>query len=94
MENCSFEDAYDGVMRLSAGGATLRGNAWARTRAGFSLTFDPAWLEGATSFAGIAILNNTFAAVGWPPATSIAGVVDVGAGAGNVTVEGNVVTTA
>ena len=94
VENCTFEDAYDGVMRLSAGGAILRGNSWARTRAGLSLTFDPSWLEGATSFDGIVIENNIFSAVGWPPATTIDGVVHVGTGAANVTIAGNSVSPA
>jgi len=92
--NCSFSDAYDGVMRLSAGGATLRGNTWARTRAPLSITFDAGWLEGATAFTNISILDNVFIAIGSPPASSIEGVIQRGQGLGSLTVSGNTVLPA
>jgi hypothetical protein len=91
VQNNTFSDAYDGVMRLSAGGATVRGNAWARTRAPLSITFDAGWLEGATAFSNITIEDNTFVGIGSPPATTIDGVIQRGLGLGSITVSGNTV---
>ena len=53
--------------------------------------YDPSWLEGSRGIDGVLIAGNTFAAVGTPPKSSMAGILTVDADVTGLRVEDNVV---
>jgi hypothetical protein len=57
--NCHFHDAYDGVMQLRSGGATVRDNLFERSHA-MSVSTAKSWLEGAAGLTGVVVAGNEF----------------------------------
>lgn len=89
VRDCTFSDAYDSCFRLQASNALISGNTWERIPGGVSVVYDPSWLEGSSDIANVALLSNTFHAIGDPPATSIKQILTVDAVVQNFTQSDN-----
>ncbi len=90
--NVAAHDAYDSCFRLQASNTTLAGTTFTRTGAGVHVVYDASFLEGTKGIRNVGIVNNTFTAIGFPPATNMSGVLDADADVQGLVVEDNVVT--
>jgi hypothetical protein len=84
-----FSDAYDSCFRLQASGALIANNSWTRTSGGISVTYDPAWLEGASDIVDVAVNDCTFRSIGYKPVTRVQDIFSVSSTVKNFSETGN-----
>ena len=86
-------DIYDSCGRLQSSGVQYLNSSCSRAYSGLTVVFDFPFLEGTRLIANVSVVNNTFAAVGYPPAQTMGEILTADPDVENLVVYGNTVQT-